>query len=1149
MSSNGIIYVPNIGRRELEKSLGIIVKDIFGEDEAEVSSSACRAKNYECIEFVVYGDGFPDDSYFDKVGEVLKNNYPDAVFAAVSSNYDIGEDLFCGYIGGQFWFFSWVEVDYEEQYSFCDDEGFAKSVNKFFEAGDVGKHIAAFLAKNQQFSIKAFRGVKGLEELPQWRELDEAIEREEDSIDIEERILEIASDYRNYASNIEVKEVVRAEKKSKASPNYETEEAKRDEEVPKEWMSQYEKYLDEDPVIDFDGTLFVFSGLPTLHGGEMDDPVVQKVIRKGGQYRSKVSGLTNYLVVDPRFAGKSKIVAAIEQLQKGKKIKIILLKDLQNALEGQNSTKKRSTTSSKISTTAAKSSPAKGTKASLDDYAIDDFNTVTKYLGNAKKIILPDGVTSIGEDAFLFNKTITSVVIPEGVETIEKGAFWGCEKLKEVTLPDTIRRIGDNAFYNDVALTRIVIPDGCEEIGEDCFTGCKNLIDIYVPASVYDIGKDAFYTFNDDTVIHTSRGSAADEMAQENDWKVNYAVDDDEDDNDEFDWDDSDDEDDNDEFDWDDSDDEDDNDEFEWDDSDDEDDNDEFDWDDSDDEEDYDGESGGFDLINFFRSIGANVGSDAEYRIPNSSEMKIRNNTLVRYLPHISNGDMVKVIVPNGITKIGKMAFLGEDEGHNDYMEGCRLPEGVTEIEHEAFALCRGMVELHLPSTLKIIGDGAFEFSGLDSLELPEGVEKLGDSVFKSCRGLQKLRIPSTVKEIGRDCFKDMGTSLLAVLSGDHSGAEIVVPTSLKDIYDKAYLDELFVNHEVEWYTVASPKKTSTAKSKSKTTSSAKSTKPRVTAAAPEEIKVSRNDCRIDSKNTLTAYTGSEKAIILPDGIKAIGAKAFELSDVTSVVIPEGCEEIEEFAFNECSKLKRVTLPGTIRKIGRSAFYHAYNIYSIVIPEGVEEIGNTAFSDCTKLRKISLPGTIRKIGSSAFARSGLTSIVIPDGCEEIGGLAFWECKKLKSATFPDTIRVIGNFIFERCAEELVIYAPKGSVADKYAQEYKLKIEYVASSSVKAQSTAVESLGSKTSSESAEKATELTDIINDLGARLVEKQNQEPSSYQSSSSIQSQQIRKMDQVPQPQPKSVEKDKTIIKIVLIVLALLIFMGFIYIGLFAR
>lgn len=325
--------------------------------------------------------------------------------------------------------------------------------------------------------------------------------------------------------------------------NREAEEAARVEEEAEQWMRKYEKYLEDDPVINFNGSIFVFSGLAG-HWAEKDHPTVQKVIEKGGQYRSKVSGLTNYLVVNPGYAGQSKIVAVMEQLQKGKNIKVILLEDLEKALEGKASSKKTaSTTSTKTTATKTASSKTTSTKSttktssaasssvsqkvtgtivSKNDCDIDYLDTLTAYNGSAKAIVLPDGISAIGEDAFLSNDDITSVVIPEGVETIEDGAFWMCHNLKTVVLPSTIRKIGDNAFNSCEQLTSIVIPDGCEEIGADAFTSCKKLKDIYVPGSVYEIGDDAFYTFNDAMVIHTSRGSEAERFAKEHDWKVDY---------------------------------------------------------------------------------------------------------------------------------------------------------------------------------------------------------------------------------------------------------------------------------------------------------------------------------------------------------------------------------------------------------------------------------------------------------------------------------------------------------------------------------------------------------------------------------------------------------------------------------------------------
>ena len=71
----------------------------------------------------------------------------------------------------------------------------------------------------------------------------------------------------------------------------------------------------------------MFTGL--LCGSTKDNPIVQRVIEKGGQYRTSVSGLTDYLVVDPRGAGYAKINAVLVQQKKGKIIMAVLREELE----------------------------------------------------------------------------------------------------------------------------------------------------------------------------------------------------------------------------------------------------------------------------------------------------------------------------------------------------------------------------------------------------------------------------------------------------------------------------------------------------------------------------------------------------------------------------------------------------------------------------------------------------------------------------------------------------------------------------------------------------------------------------------------------------------------------------------------------------
>ncbi|MBR6686032.1 MAG: leucine-rich repeat domain-containing protein, partial [Paludibacteraceae bacterium] len=106
--------------------------------------------------------------------------------------------------------------------------------------------------------------------------------------------------------------------------------------------------------------------------------------------------------------------------------------------------------------------------------------------------IIPEGVTEIGESAFWYRTSLTSVVIPEGVTAIGKEAFYGCSSLTSVVIPEGVTEIGEHAFYGCTSLTSVVIPEGVTEIGEYAFRSCTSLTSIEIPSSVTEIGNCAF---------------------------------------------------------------------------------------------------------------------------------------------------------------------------------------------------------------------------------------------------------------------------------------------------------------------------------------------------------------------------------------------------------------------------------------------------------------------------------------------------------------------------------------------------------------------------------------------------------------------------------------------------------------------------------
>jgi len=119
---------------------------------------------------------------------------------------------------------------------------------------------------------------------------------------------------------------------------------------------------------------------------------------------------------------------------------------------------------------------------------------------------IPDGVTSIGFDAFGGCSSITSIVIPSGIKTIEDSAF-ACTGLTSVTIPDGVTVIGDSAFGSCPNLISVIIPDGVTYIGQGAFFQCPGLTSVTVPGSVTSCGVSAFGNGDTDVTIYGASGS------------------------------------------------------------------------------------------------------------------------------------------------------------------------------------------------------------------------------------------------------------------------------------------------------------------------------------------------------------------------------------------------------------------------------------------------------------------------------------------------------------------------------------------------------------------------------------------------------------------------------------------------------------------
>ena len=181
----------------------------------------------------------------------------------------------------------------------------------------------------------------------------------------------------------------------------------------------------------------------------------------------------------------------------------------------------------------------------------------------------------------------------------------------------------------------------------------------------------------------------------------------------------------------------------------------------------------------------------------------------------------------------------------------------------------------------------------------------------------------------------------------------------------------------------------------------------------------------------------SVKSIVLPEGIRFIGDRAFYGSSVESVNFPSSLEEIGPSAFESSniktsdlsatsiaeipesafrgSQLENISLPESLNRIGDNAF-GACRVLSIWLPEGLISIGDFAFTDCHSLRNISVPNGLQSIGDGAFYNCwALESFSLPEGLISIGESAFGYCFSLRNISVPNGLQSIGVGAFFNCS--------------------------------------------------------------------------------------------------------------------------------------
>ena len=671
-------------------------------------------------------------------------------------------------------------------------------------------------------------------------------------------------------------------------------------------------------------------------------------------------------------------------------------------------------------------------------------------------------VKTIGNAAF-YECYIDTLVVSEGVETIEKRAFmYNYHSLRSVTLPSSLRTIGDEAFYNDYSFIELIIPEGVDSIGRSAFSNCSGIRKIDIPSTITRIGEQTFAYIENLTSV-TSRIQNPFEISQSVFCRG-------------------------------------------------------WDWD-------YSGGTSKQIFRKSNANLYVPEGTSAQYLKYDGWNMfagiyegeikeAVVDSLNYAYLMSTQTATVIAsddyssytaITIPATVTIDGavyQVKEIGNGAFRDRYrLQNVTISEGIETIGKEAFKWCGSADFGTLPSSLRKIDQYAFfDCDNIKKLELPEGLLTIGEWAFGNCSNMQKVVLPSTLTSISYCAFRE-NSNLAAVVSriqspfeidknvfGSESSwnsetqqydyvcaADLYVPEGTIDKYKKTEGWNVFLNiyegelKEITYLGLAYTYNTST---KAATVVKGDNYSELKTVSIPATIPADGTEYRVTTIGGRAFSSTSITSVEIADGLETIAQEAFSnCEQLARLSLPSTLVTIGNSAFNYCRRLAAINIPASVKTIGSNALSGCYNLESIevadgnevyeslggnviierktkalllgcknsTIPDGVLSIEAQAFNNC-QIAKIQFPESVKSIGYNAFASCRyLTEVTLPEGLDSIAYGAFRNCEKLEMVEFPKTTKYFGDEAFYGCNSLLNVVSnieePKGISESVFGYSY------------------------------------------------------------------------------------------------------------------